>query len=194
MLNLKKIKNIDHSFFEIDENTRIARVILEYEKAEEIFNPCIASLLPVINEDFLTTISTFFSIISRKYKIDLTIRIDDMGGYTEDELSEILRKNFILETKNKIHNNGGRIHACLGLVGIGILCVAAMLIIEHYWETDSLWRTIFFYIFDITATVMIWEALSVLYVEFKEKRLIRRNIRKRLLDIHFEKSTKAPSI
>jgi len=181
----KDLKKIDKSFFDIDEDRKLAKIILHYEKFEDILEKSYVSAIPLLSNDFMTSIVDAFKLVSSKYNIDLTIQIDNTEGYTEEQLSEILEKNFMLEihSSDSYNKKRQRIGYILIMIGIGFLM--AMLATEYIWTEESLLRDIFFYIFDISTTVSFWEAMSILVVEQAEIRSVKKIFKKQVSAIHF---------
>ena len=130
-------------------------------------------------------ISSAFTLISSKYKIDLTVKFRDMGEYSEEELSGIFLDNIELQFRSKLaeHRQENRIGR--GLIGIGVGCLLLMLLIENLWEGDSLWKDVFVYVSDIATTVTIWEAMTIFLVERREKRSYLIKLASRFSTIRF---------
>jgi len=185
---IKEIANIEKYFFDIDENVKIARIVLEFDRPEDIFDRNYITKTPVLSDDFSKWIGSAFDLVSPKYRIDLTVRFKDMGDYTEEGLSEIFRKNMDLEFKSKFAANRKKNHIAFSLIGVGVAFFLVMMLISRLWCTESVWKDIFVYISDIATTVTFWEAMTILVVEQKEKRAYLRNLRNRFSAIRFVKS------
>ena len=78
------LKDIERSFFEIDEENNVAKIVLKYEKPDDIFDMTCVSDTPLLSIEALAYIGNAFGLVSSKHKIDLTLRFDDMGDYTEE--------------------------------------------------------------------------------------------------------------
>ena len=111
-----------------------------------------------------------------------------MEGFSEDELHGVFIKNIRLELKSRLKETHQNNNAALALIATGLAFFAGMLIIDRLWVDDSVWKSIFFYISDIAATVAIREAVTILGVEQKEKRAYLRDLRYRFSDIRFLKN------
>ena len=107
-MSVKEIVNIEKSFFDIDEKTNVAHIILSFDRPSDIFDTNYISGTPVLSDDFMDWIQSAFELVSPKYRIDLTVRFNDMSGYTGEQLSEIFRKNIDLEFKSKLNANRNR--------------------------------------------------------------------------------------
>lgn len=143
------------------------------------------SKTPILSDDFTEQIESAFDLVSPKYKIDLTVRFSDMSGYTEEQFSEIFRKNIDLKCKRKFYAKRGKNKIAFGLIGIGVAFFLAMMLISRLWNTESVWKEIFIYVSDIATTVTFWEAMTILVVEQKEKRAYLRNLKTRFASMRF---------
>ncbi|MBE6529434.1 MAG: hypothetical protein E7680_02380 [Ruminococcaceae bacterium] len=187
---IKELKNIEDCFFEIDKESKIAKIVLEFSRPEDIFDQNYVTKQPILSDDFLEWIGSAFKLVSSKYKIDLSIRFDDLGAYTGEELQDIFCKNIDLEFKSRFSENQKRNRVAYGLIGIGLLFFVGMLLIRNLWQSESIWRDIFIYVSDIATTVTFWEAMTILVVEQKEKREFLFDLASRFTSIHFEKKEK----
>ena len=190
-MKIKESANIEESFFDIDTVNNTAKIVLEFERPEDIFDTNYISRTPVLSDDFSEWIRSSFRLVSSKYKIDLTVRFNDMENYTEDELREIFRKNIDLEFKSNFIANRSKNRIAFSLIGIGVAFFMAMLLINNLWDSASVWKDVFVYISDIATTVTFWEAMTILVVEQKEKRAYLKDLRTRFSSIRFCGSEKS---
>ncbi|MBQ9558229.1 MAG: hypothetical protein IJU94_06460 [Clostridia bacterium] len=186
-MNIKEIANIEKSFFSFDEAEKTANILLEFEKPEDILDTNCVTKTPVFSDEFMARIESVFELVSSKYKIDLTVRFDDMGGFTDEALNGIFRKNIDLEFKSRFIANRNRNRLALGLIASGIIFLLTMLLVSNLWKDESVWKDIFVYISDIVTTVTFWEAMTILVVEQKEKRSYLKNLKSRFSAIRFER-------
>lgn len=63
-----------------------------FASPKEIFDTNAMTKIPVLSDGFLDWIRVAFDYAPNKYRIDLDIGFDDMGGYDEGQLSEIFKK------------------------------------------------------------------------------------------------------
>ena len=190
-MKIRESANIEESFFDIDTVNNTAKIVLEFERPEDIFDTNYISKTPVLSDDFSEWIRSAFRLVSSKYKIDLTVRFDDMENYTEDELREIFRKNIDLEFKSNFIANRSKNRIAFSLIGIGVAFFMAMLLINNLWDSASVWKDVFVYISDIATTVTFWEAMTILVVEQKEKRAYLKDLGTRFSSIRFCGSEKS---
>lgn len=185
---LKEFADIDERFFDIDKDAGVAKIELLFEKPEDIFDSNYLSKTPILSDDFIDWLGSAFSLVSSKYKIDLTVKFNDMGAYGENELEDIFKKNIELEFKSKFTANRQKNKVAYGLIGIGVVFFLIMLLINNLWQNDSVWKDIFVYISDIATTVTFWEAMTILVVQQKENRSYLKNLTDRFSTIRFKKN------
>ena len=186
-LDRKELKKIEGSFFDLDPEEKLAYVTLKYDSVNDIFEQSYVSKLPILNVEFMTRIGSILELISSRSKLDITIQFNNMGDYTEEQMTELARKSFLLEINSDIFMNKKRNRIGYILIVTGIICFFAMLAVQYIWISESVLKDIIFYIFDIVTTVAFWEAMTILVVEQTEKRSVRKNLKKRLSAIHFKK-------
>ena len=182
-----EIKNINKEFFDVDEEKKEVSVVLEYEKPSDIFDQKAITKIPMLSDDFVSWLQESFEYAPRDHKINLDIAFDDMDGYSEEELQNILKKNLLLEAHRMLKATSLKNRIAFILVGIGIVAFIAMLIITNLWIDDSVAKQIFSYISDIAVTVTFWEAMTILIVENAEKTNYYNNLRKGYNRITFHK-------
>lgn len=181
----QKYKNIEHEFYEMDPETRTALVRLEYGKPSDILDPVPARKTPRMTAEFIEGIIGRFDDLPLRYKLRFLVTFEDMEGYTEEQLSDILSKNLLLETKNRnraafAHN---RLALYLCLAGLSFILLVTW--IESVWTEESALRNIVSYILDIAATVPFWGAMEICFIDNSERRRRLMNIRKRFSEIEF---------
>lgn len=187
---LIKYEHIEEDFFDIDKKAKIARVKLKFEKPSEIFDVNYISKLPVLSDDFLEWIGSAFKLIPLKYKIDLTVEYDDLEGWDEEQLSDVFKKNIMLEYRSAKNIEKRKNLIAYGLIGVGAVMFIAMILISRLWNADSLLKDVFFYISDIATTVAFWEAMYILVVERGESGFHRKGLAYRFASIKFCKTEK----
>ncbi len=183
----EKFENIENEFFELDHENKKALMKLEFEKPSDIFDKNAITKMPVLSDDFFEWFKSAFGYAPKRYKIDLVITFDNLENYSEEELKNIFFKNLILEGKKALEDNGSKNKIALSLIGIGILFLVGMILLKGLWTDGGIFGEIVSYIFDIATTVTIWEALTILIVENKEKRDLAKNFIKKFDSISFVK-------
>lgn len=187
---LIKYEHIEEDFFDIDKKAKIARVKLKFEKPSDIFDVNYISKLPVLSDEFLDWIGSAFKLIPLKYKIDLTVEYDDLEGWDEEQLSDVFKKNIMLEYRSAKNIEKRKNLIAYGLIGVGAVMFIAMILISRLWNADSLLKDVFFYISDIATTVAFWEAMYILVVERGESGFHRKGLAYRFDSIKFCKTKK----
>ena len=183
-----KINLIEDSFFELDHVNKKVLMRLKYDSPNDIFNANVVTKIPTLNEEFFEWIKSSFGNAPRDYKIDLVISFNDMKGYTSEDLKEIFIKNTILEAVKSLKVTKAKSKIAFSLIFIGILFFISMMLINSFWTDENIIKDIVKYIMDIATTVTIWEALTILIIENKEKRDLTRNLYKRFDSIVFVES------
>lgn len=182
-----KYKNIEEEFFEIDKEKKLAKISLSFDRVSEIFDLNYISKMPVLSDDFMEWITSAFSIIPSRYKIQVSISFGDYEGYSEQQLNDIFWKNIVLSAKSKRDSQRKRNSIAYGLIAAGIVLFAGMIITEINWDTESVMKPIISYVSDIATTVAFWEAMTILIVERKEQRSYLISVEKRFAGVSFEK-------
>ena len=182
-----KYKNIEEEFFEIDKEKKLAKISLSFDRVSEIFDLNYISKMPVLSDDFMEWITSAFSIIPSRYKIQVSISFGDYEGYSEQQLNDIFWKNIVLSAKSKRDSQRKRNSIAYGLIAAGIVLFAGMIITEINWDTESVMKPIISYVSDIATTVAFWEAMTILIVERKEQRSYLISVEKRFAGVKFEK-------
>ena len=190
-MDIREIRNIEKSFFEIDEEEKAAKIVLKYDKQEDLFDPVYVSDPPVLNRDPVDHIMGAFSLVSSEYKVDLTLRFNELDDGHEKKLRDCIKKNLMLEVKTRESASRRRDRLAYAFIIAGVVCFFAMLMISSFWKSESAWRELFFYMFDIKTTVSRYEAVTILSVEKKEKLAALMDLHKRFSDIHFERSAES---
>lgn len=186
---LKEWNNTEHTFFEIDEEKKIAKVVLKYEKPEDILDGTFASDTPLISREAWDYIQNVFGLIPPKHKVDLSLCFDDPGSYTEEQLDDILKKNIKLELKTKLAATRKRDMLAVDFLLAGVLSFIFVFVLKRTWISNSMWHDLVIYVFDIVTTVSIYEAITILVLEKKEHLAVLKTIHDSFSEIHFEKST-----
>lgn len=182
---LKEFENIEGEFFAIDEKTGEAHVNLQFNKPSDVFNTTINSNIPMFSNDFDSSIGAVFEAVPMPHKIALHISFDDNEGYSSDELREIFRKNLMLKAYSHFKTVRQRNKIARSLIILGVVFFIGMVLVGRLWTAETLWHDVFFYFLDIAATVLLWEAAGILFVERKEHRIKMRSYRERCSTIKF---------
>ncbi|MGN1096661.1 MAG: hypothetical protein ACI4QU_02370 [Christensenellales bacterium] len=184
-LYFKEINNIEKEFFDIDEINNTANIVLRFEKPSDIFDNNYVSKTPVLSDDFLDWISSSFKIISKKYKINLEVQFDDLENFNESELENIFKKNILLEYADKKSERKKEKSLAWSLIGVGTVLLIFSILMNFYWQFNSITLEIVKYVFDIAVTVTYWEAFTILIVRRQEIFGVHKDILSRFSSIKF---------
>lgn len=180
--------DIEVSFFETDEENKVAKVIMQYERPEDLFDMNCISETPVMSRDELAHIESIFELVTAEYNVDLTIRFSDMGEYDQDSLMDILMKNLTIDNKSRTHMASDRQKLAFAFIAIGVVSFILMFMIKALWTTGSVWSELFFYMFDIIVMVVLYQAATILVVEHREQRVMKKHMLQRFYAVHFEQA------
>ena len=133
-----------------------------------------------------------FGKVSPKYKVDLTLRFDDFSDYTEEQLVDILKKNMAIELKSRMSASRSRDKLAYGFIAAGVLSFLLMFLVRCVWNSETVWNELFFYLFDIITTVSLYQAVTILGLERKEKLAVVKNLHDSFSAIHFEIGERKP--
>ena len=172
---IKKFE-VEMEFFDIDDENKRTNFNLEFSSPEDIFDPNLKSGVPALSDDFIEWLKESLEYSPKKYKIDLNVTFDDLGEYTEEELTIIFKKNMLLEYKRMKRNEFSKNRLAYSLIGVGIVLLVFTFTILSMWKNIGLIYEIFSYILDIATTVVFWEALTILLVEGRERKFYLKRI------------------
>lgn len=191
-MKLKEWERIDDTFFEIDEKEKIAKIVLKYEKPEDILDRTCVSEIPLLRLETLGYFRNIFGKVSPKYKVDLTLRFDDFSDYTEEQLIDILKKNLAIELKSRMSASRSRDKLAYSFIAAGVLSFLLMFLVRCVWNSETVWNELFFYLFDIITTVSLYQAVTILGLERKEKLAVVKKLHDSFSAIHFENGERKP--
>ncbi|MGM9858135.1 MAG: hypothetical protein ACI311_02645 [Bacilli bacterium] len=141
----------------------------------------------MLSDDFNEWISCAIDYTPVNYKVNLNIYFEDLEGYTLEELNDIFSKNMALEFKHSEHNSFSKNRLAYGLVVGGVLLLIVTLLITSLWKVESIFKDIVSYLLDIATTVVIWEAMTILLVEDRERKSYYRRTFRKLENVTFYK-------
>lgn len=186
----QNIKDIEKEFFECDDEKKIITMKLHFDSPKSIISENALTKIPMLTDDFIDWIKSSLEYAPKKYKIDLDVTFDEMDGYNEEQLKEIFLKNIILEGKKKVRNISVKNKIALGLLVSGLALLVIMILINTFWNTESVGKQICSYIFDILTTVLLWEALAIFIVENIEDVDTYKNLIMKYASISFKQKEK----
>ena len=158
---LEEWDSIERKFFKIDEEEKTAKIVMQYDSAEDWIDSTCLTDTPLISTEVLDQIRSVFGLAPRKYKVDLTLQFNDFGPYTETQMADILKKNLIIELKGKVNETRQRDRTAVCFIVAGLLSFLFMFL----------------------------EAVTILFLEKKEKLAEFRNLLDSVSAIHFEKNS-----
>lgn len=181
----KNYLSIEKEFFEMDEENKTALIRMEFQSPDEIIKSGTISKTPMMTDEFLDDVVGMFDLVPDNYHLALRLVFDEMGGYTKEQMTEILKKNIMLviKSRNRIAHRHNML--ALTMVGIGILLILLFVWISKIWTEESEARSIAEFILEIVATVPFWAAMEIYIIDNSERRRTLMNLRRRFRRIEF---------
>lgn len=133
-----------------------------------------------------------FGKVSPKYKVDLALHFDDFSDYTEEQLVDILKKNLAIELKSRMSASRSRDKLAYSFIAAGVLSFLLMFLVRCVWNLETVWNELFFYLCDIITTVSLYQAVTILGLERKEKLAVVKKLHDSFSAIHFENGERKP--
>lgn len=143
MKEINNFLNIQNQFFYVSDN--ITAVKLEYTSPNDIFDTSLITKVPVLKDEFLTKISSAFSYVPQKHKINLEVYFDDIGHYTNKQLEDIFKKNIELQFRKNLIRQRQKNNIAISFSVAGILFFLLMLIFNNTLN-DGLIKDIIIYV------------------------------------------------
>ena len=187
---VEKYNHIEEEFFTLDKENNIANISLEFNNPSEIFDLNYVTKTPILNDELTEWIYSIFELVPNRYKINLNICFDSLEGYKEEELLDIFEKNILLEYKKLINSQHRQRRIALSFLGSGILVLIITLLLTFIWEDGGVLKEVIAYILDVIVYVVMWEAVTILVVDSRERNFKIKNAIKRFNKITFSKMEK----
>lgn len=168
----KKIQrqlDILSKYYDIDQENRLIKIKLCYEKAEDLFEMDVVTKgTPKFKTEILARISELLESVPEDYKVDFAIKVDDYQGVVVDNIVESFKDQLEVFNFQIYRVKSGRwlTAVILMLVSVGILFVRRFLLNNNFID-DSVLLT---EMLDITAWVFLWEGVSTVFLRSDEYR------------------------
>ena len=172
--------------FDVDEQNKIVKLDLYYDKADDVLESNIDTKVPTFNRDKFGRIKEIISDFPQEYKADVNIKIDDYQDYKPQDVLDGFN-----DAVELTHYSGNREHkkkwiqiTFLLLAGIVLLTLLARGLIENLQLSEN-GTTVFKEVFDIASWVFIWEAVSLMFLSPSEDRIVSLTLARRLHVVSF---------
>ena len=185
-------KDIEKQFFYFDEEKKVVCLSRAFEAPEEILDLNAHTKTPVMRQDFVEWLTGLFDYVPKKYKLDIEITLRDLGGFSEQELTDICRKNMILERKIQTRKANKQNILAFFLCTTGLSLVLLYIWLESVWISDGAINAVIMFILEILATVPFWGAIDIFLVGNGEQRTIVQLAKKRFHAITIKKDPDSP--
>jgi hypothetical protein len=173
--------------FDVDEENKIVKVDIVYDKADDILVSNLDTRVPTFDREKFGRIKEVISDFPLDYKADLNIRIDDYQGYEAQEIIDGFN-----DAVELTHYSGNREHkkkwiqiTFLLIAGIMLLNILARGVLENWLDLSETNASVFKEVFDITSWVFIWEAVSLSFLTPSDDRLMSLTLAHRLNRVSF---------
>lgn len=183
----KQHQDVESLFFGFDEENKIAYIQRDFEKPGDILDLNTVTKTPVMDRAFIEWLASLFDYVPRKYKLDIHVCFNDLEGFSEEALSEICRRNILLERNIQNRNANRQNTLSLILCGGGFLIILFYFSLLFIWTNGGVLKEIIMFILEIFATVPFWGAADIFFVQNSEQRKIVHGFKKRFHAISFSK-------
>lgn len=176
----------EECFFDIDKETNTARVTLQYERPDNVFDQRYETKTPLMSMEFVDRLRDTLAMIPTRYKVDFTVRFSDPDGYSEQTLADIFRENLRLQvckSSKEIHRKN---LIATALIVAGAVFFAVMMLFHSVWGRETFLNDLLYYLADLATTVTMYEALSILLLQQGEYSLDLNIIERRISSVRFE--------
>lgn len=175
-------------YYEVDDENRIVKVTLAYEKASELFVTDYASEThPEFKSEILSRVSEILSRVPIEYKVELSFAIDDYEEYDPKELLESFNDLVELNHYDVINESKKKSLKIAFLLVAGIISLILMIAGNHNgWFGEEPYNDLISEIIDIVGWVFIWEAVSIMFLSPSEERLRTVKLRARVSSVFFK--------
>ena len=187
---VEKYLNIEDEFFKLDHESKIAHVELNYDKPSALFDKDVITKIPMMSDDFFSSLIWAFDYLPENYKLDITISFNDLDGYSDEQLLELFEKNLAMEIKSRKRVGRRNEMSAFILCLVGIAFILISVLVERNWNSEGIGKLIVSYILDIAATVPFWGAMDIYIIEKSERRKKQAEIIRRFRNIEFIKKEK----
>ena len=159
-------------YYAYNEADKTFDIVLHYEKVSDIINKQIKSIssVPLMDDEFLYSVTGILESIPSGYHADISLRIDDYEGYSGKIIMESF--NDMLEFGRVKYNTNNRKKyykvAFILAVGLVLLSFGIFAGFEGWWhifDKDKFIGELLLSFLEIAGWVFCWEAVSIIFLE-----------------------------
>lgn len=180
-------------YYDVEEENKTVKATICYSKAEDIIDPHYQKSLK-LNEEIMEEMKTVIKGVSEKYSLVFSIKISDMQGYSTKDFTEAFQKKVNLSYYSLLLSYKRKKKLAFALTTIGVLFLFLNIVLQILKPFNDTSSSILFEIIDIIATVFIWEAASIYFVEGYETRWNLKALSKRILKVEFQSEKKSSEL
>lgn len=166
-------RKILDNFFEIKGD--VASFDLNYKSIYDLVDENFKSKkLPIIHGNFYDEIKHYTSLLPSKYKIQININIEDLHGYSLENMQEIFadNRNLFLIRKHQMNKNNVISSLIMLLLGSFFFVIYS---IGIKFGCEQIFNEFIY----IACWVFYWEAVSIIFMEiFGEERKLKKFVKR----------------
>ena len=174
-------------YYPLNEAANTFEIALRYEKASDLFEENADTLEKAsrISERITDRMSETLDDIPNGYCADISIRIDDYEGYSPEQLMDGIKDSLSLRHHRFLRvatRNGLKTGALIvaGIVMILVLTIGKQI---GWWGGDDTVSEILTYMLDTLGCVLIWEGLTMAFLEEPEEYVFEQKISRKISSI-----------
>lgn len=158
----RKWKSILKRYYNVHRN--VASIDLVFDSFTELIQTNFGNgEVEKLNGVLFNKIEEAFSIIPRKYKININIYLKNFNNYKEERVKEIINENLELKLFSLKYENHKNLLKTFGLLFFGVMFLTISYILNKKFSL-----LIFTDIANISGTLLIWEAISGVFFKNSE--------------------------
>ena len=172
--------------FDVDEEKKIVKLNLHYDKASDLLEEHLETKAPTFNREKFGVMKDIVSDFPVEYKADLNIKVDDYEGFTPDEMLESFDDavDLTVISGTKAHRKKWIQITLLLIGGILVLYLLARGLLGEWMGLSETTRDVLKEVFDISAWVFVWQAVSLMFLTPTQDRMIYITLAKRIHEVY----------
>lgn len=176
-------------YYNVNKENKTVGFTLHYEKASDLLDTNFGNIKkPQFSEDALKNINSLIEKAPFGYKVEINFEINDYEGYDPKSIIESFNDTLELNqySARKIKQRKELIASNLILIGI-ILLFIMVVGKAHNWFGEGIRTEIASEVINIAAWVFVWEAVTMLFLDFSEQKIFALKIKTKVSQISMMK-------
>lgn len=168
--------------FDVDEENKIVKLNLQYDRAGELLEEHLETKVATFNREKFGTMKDIVSDFPVEYKADLNIKINDYEGIGADDMLESFDDAVALTviSGTRAHRKKWIQIILLLIGGILVLYLLARGLLGEWTGLAQTTQDVLKEVFDISAWVFVWQAVSLMFLTPTQERLVYLTLAKRI--------------